>query len=200
MSLLVVLAASCGDDDGATSVSTGPQQTTATTTTVPAPTTVLMTVVPATVPADWSTYESSQFGYSIDYPPEWVVTPATAEWPPSGFPFPNGASVDRFGPTTTSTMWVYVSSVDLDQGLVARQELDVENPLACKLSNRHSIEIAGNPARHEEQFCFGRDYLIEVLAETDDRFYLIDIISSGSEITEAERATFEAMLESFQFA
>ena len=193
--LVIVLAASCGDDDDATSATAAAQPTTTVATTGIAST---APEAPATIPAEWSTYDSTRFEYSIKHPDDWVVTTATADWPGSGFPFPNGSSVDRFGPSETSTMWIFASSVDLEQGKAAAVELDQENQIACELSAWREIEVAGREARQQEQFCFGKDHLVEVQLKGDDRFYVLDIISSA-EITDTELAIFQAMLDSFQF-
>ncbi len=155
-----------------------------------------------TIPLEWTTYVSSRFAYSIDYPVDWVVTPATEDWPAAGFPFPNGVRTDRFGPTPTSKISVYVSSVPFEDGrdeVTLRNELDSENPMICEMSDRHEVTIDGVTGRQEDAFCLGTDYVIEVVVSNETRFYMIDMFSD-SPLDETDRATLDKFLATFRFA
>ena len=156
---------------------------------------------PSATSVAWTTFHSTRFAYSIEYPTDWVATPATEDWPVRGFPYPDSLSVDRFGPTRTSTTWVFASSVALAPGQVAAEriaELDGDNALACQLSPEHQIAVGGLTGRQQDFFCFAKDYGIEVIATAGGRFYQIDLISSAP-IDESLRATFDRFLASVEF-
>lgn len=149
----------------------------------------------------WAPFHSTRFAYSIEYPADWTVAPATEDWPVRGFPYPDSPSVDRFGPTRTSTTWVFASSVALAPGQVAAEriaELDGDNALACQLSPEHQIAVGGLTAREQDFFCFARDYGIEVIATAGGRFYQIDVISRAP-IDQSLRETFGRFLASVAF-
>lgn len=164
----------------------------------------------AAVPTDWTTYASSRFAYSIDYPTDWVVTPATKDWPSSGFPEPDGVAVDKFSPASNSTLSVSVSSGPLKAGEVAADriaELDAFNAPLCQVSRGPDITIDGVSARQEDLACVGTDFVIEVVAARDGRFYSIVLFSTGTreaasvtgQIRETNRGTFDRFLSSFRF-
>jgi hypothetical protein len=153
------------------------------------------------------TYVSSRFAYSIRYPPDWVVTPATQDWNDHHIPNPFGPAVDRFGVSPDSEVRVLVSSDPLGPGQTAAEriaQLDFINagegssPPACLVSDRHTITLDGSEARQESQVCFQTDRLIEVVVVRDGRFYLVDIIAPHV-LSQADRATFDQFLSSFRF-
>ncbi len=151
------------------------------------------------LPPDWKSYTSFRFAYSIDYPADWVVTPATSDWNFGGL-HPEGSNLDRFGLTPTG-IHVLVSStpVTAEQSSADRiAELDAIN-VACRLSDRHEITLDGVTARQEDFFCFGVDYGIEVVVAHETRHFQIDLFSK-TPIGGTDRATFERFLDSFRFS
>jgi hypothetical protein len=149
----------------------------------------------------WRTFSSDRFRYTIEYPADWVVTAAAEAWPADGWPDPKGDGVDRFGPTAASTTWTFVVSEELDPGETAadrRSELDGLNADICDVAGSRTVTVDGVEARMEEQFCFGADRVIETMAISGTRVYLIDWFSA-SDITDADRAIYEAILESVRF-
>lgn len=199
--LIAFILVSCGGS--AVSSSTSSAQSTATPATTAPIVTSSSTSVPSqeTIPPEWTTYVSSRFVYSIDYPVDWVVTPATEDWPAAGFPSPGGKRADRFGPISTSTIFVFVSSVPFDAGrdeITLRNELDLENPMVCEMSELHEITVDGVTGRQEDAFCFDRDHIIEVVVVNENRFYMIDMFS-GSPLSGTDRAIFDEFLASFRF-
>jgi len=167
----------------------------------PSPSPAPSSPAPSAPAVAWSAFHSTRFAYSIEYPADWVVTPATEDWPVRGFPYPDSLSVDRFGPTRTSPTWVFASSVALAPGQVAAEriaELDGDNALACRLQPEQQIAVGGLTAREQDFFCFAKDYGIEVIAAAGGRFYQIDLISS-TPIDGSMRATFERFLASVAF-
>ena len=199
-----ISTSSSGIQTSQTSVSTHTQTSLTLATTTPNATSSSSTSLPSeeTIPLEWTTYVSSRFAYSIDYPIDWVVTPATEDWPAAGFPFPNGVRTDRFGPTPTSTISVYVSSVPFEDGrdeVTLRNELDSENPMICEMSDRHDVTIDGVTGRQEDAFCLGTDYVIEAVVSNETHFYMIDMFSE-SPLDETDRATFDKFLATFRFA
>jgi len=177
--------------------------------TLPAPSPVTTSVAPTTVPTvsvpvGWSGYTSSRFGYSIQHPAEWTVTPATKDWPRSGFPILHGTSeLDRFAPGADSHVFVYVSSTanDIAQQAIADRSLAaVSGASTTRISDGHRITVGGATGHQEDQYCPGSQYdnVIEALVIKDHRFYQIDMLSE-SPFTEQQRLLFEQMLASFQF-
>jgi hypothetical protein len=70
-----------------------------------------------------------------------------------------------------------------------------DGPVRC----RPAVTVDGVTAREEDQYCFGRDYLIEVLVSNDIRLYLIDVLAHAP-LADADRARFDRFLASFKFA
>jgi hypothetical protein len=190
-----VLVLATGDDDsGESPAATLPTPS-------PAPTAAPTTTLAVAVPGGWSDYTSSRFGYSIQYPPEWTATPADEDWPVNGFPDPHGTGLDRFAPSADSPLFVYVSSTSNAAGQAALAEMALAANAGvsmCQISDGHQITVDGATAHQEDQFCFDRDYLIEVLVTSGERFYQIDMFSDGP-FTNDQRRVFDQMLASLRF-
>ena len=153
------------------------------------------------LPTAWTTFVSTRFAYSIEYPADWTATPATADWPAVGWPTPDGTAVDRLEPPGDVAGQVIVSSDELAPDDVAagrRAEIDQESALVCRISGTVSVSIDAVEGRRD-QVCFGSDHLIEVFVDHGGRIYLIDWFSKA-DISAADRALFDAMLARFTFA
>ena len=161
-------------------------------------------VAEATVPVDWATYTSERYAYAIDYPTDWIATPASQDWSADGFSYPDDPAIDKWVmPGATGNGWVlmFVSSVPLKAGESAKERiarLDSDNATQCQLADRRDATLAGEPARQEEGTCFGTDFISDVAAVHGDRFYLLYILS-GAPITAVGHATFDQFLSSFHF-
>ena len=159
------------------------------------------------MPPDWAAYESIRHAYTVRYPPDWIVTPATADWADHHPPFPFGKAVDRFRASPNSDSFVLITSdaSGPDQtGAERIAQVDFINageggPTACLSSDRHVIKLDGIDARQEDLVCFKTDHLIEVAVVHNDRLYLIDILASR-ELDQTDRTTFDQFLEAFRFA
>ena len=155
---------------------------------------------PATVPVDWTTYTSSRFAYTIDYPADWGLTPATLDWPSIGFP--DDANMDNLGPRPFGTQ-LFLSSLSLTGGKDAAAwtaELDSRTAGLCtELTNRHNITLDGVTARREDQYCSRTYHVIEVVTASGGRFYLIRFLTAAPSLTATDRATFDRVLASFRF-
>jgi hypothetical protein len=157
----------------------------------------------ATVPTDWTTYASTRYAYSVDYPTDWIATPASQDWPATGFSYPDDPAIDKWVKPAAGSDWVlmFVSSVPLKDGETAKERiarLDADNATVCQLSNRQDVTLDGATARQEEGMCFGSDYIREVAAVHDDRFYF-EYVLSGSPLSDTTLATFDLFLASFHF-
>lgn len=158
----------------------------------------------ATVPTDWATYRSPRYAYSVDYPTDWIPTEAQQDWPASGFSFPEDYAIDKWAAPPTSPNWIlmFVSSVPLKNGETSAQRiarLDADNATVCDLTNRRDVTLDGAKARREDGMCFGADYISEVAAIKNGRFYLVYVLSAEP-FTDTTLATFDHFLESFHFA
>jgi hypothetical protein len=200
----IALAACSGEesdaDADAAPVASAEEAATTTTNATTLPTTSTSTTLAplVSVPVDWTTITSSRFEYSLQHPPDWITIPATQDWPGTGFPNPFGKGVDRVAPSAESALFVFIASTTAEFGEMAKVQLDQETPLVCTLSDRHQIVVDGAEARQEDQFCFSRDYLIEVLVSNGERFYQIDMLSKAP-FTADERLLFDQLLASFKF-
>jgi hypothetical protein len=156
----------------------------------------------ASVPIDWTTYTSSRFAYTIDYPTDWTMTPAEVDWPAIDFPDKGGHEHDVFAEFSTAGR-LFVSSVPLKAGKTAANwltELDRWNAdHACQLSEPRTITIDGVDARQQEGVCMGTDHLIEVVMANDKRFYQINLFGSSGPFTDRDQGTFDRFLASFRF-
>ena len=160
-------------------------------------------VAEATVPVDWTTYTSPKYAYSIDYPTDWTATPASQDWPATGFSYPDDPAIDKWVmPPGDSWVLMFVSSVPLMTGETAKQriaKLDADNAQApCQLGHQTDVTVDGKTARQEDGGCFSSDFIREVAVVNNGRFYLIYILS-GSPLTDIGLATFDHFLGSFKF-
>jgi hypothetical protein len=148
----------------------------------------------------WQSHTSEDFAYTIDYQPDWTVTPARDPWPEGGWPNPSSHSVDRLGPASDDSLWVMVSSRELTAGETfadLRAELDTDNASICDVSNPRTVTIDGHEGRSEDQLCFGANHVIETFVSDGVRVYLIDWISPR-EVTQEERRVYDRMLASLR--
>ena len=152
----------------------------------------------------WTSYHSSRFAYTIDYPADWVATPATMDWPPTGFPSPmGGVDHDAFGPPSFGSP-VYVASIPLKAGMAAADwlvALDGEGAAHdCHMSAARTIVVDGVDARRREGVCMTTDQMIEVAMADDKRFYLIYMFGTpAGAFTDVDHATLDKFLASFKF-
>src|SRR5262245_18535118 len=127
----------------------------------------------ATVPVEWTTYTSPEYGYAIDYPTNWAATPAKKDWPSSGSSYPDDDAVDKSAaPTSDPWILMFVLSVPLAEGESADDriaKLDQENLGLCDLGNRHEVTIDGVAARQEDGKCFGRDFISQIAVVNSGR-------------------------------
>jgi hypothetical protein len=157
----------------------------------------------ATEPTEWTTYTSTRYGYAIDYPSDWIATPAAKDWPSTGESYPDDNAVDKWALPPGDPNWVlmFVSSVALSAGELPADriaKLDSDNAEFCQLSNRRDVTVGGVAARREDGMCFGSDYMDQVAVVNGDRFYLIYLLSAQP-FSETTLATFEHFLGSFEF-
>lgn len=154
------------------------------------------------LPAEWTTFVSTRFAYSIEHPTGWIETAAASDWPAVGWPAPDGDSSDRFEVPGDAPGQLTVSSDVLAADEVAsgrRAEIDQETALICRIGAFTSVMIDGAEGRQNDQVCFGRDHVIEVFVGHADRIYLMYWLSSA-EIPDTDRAIFTEMLKRFRFA
>jgi hypothetical protein len=155
------------------------------------------------VPTEWTTYTSTRYAYSVDYPADWIATPASQDWPAAGFSYPDDPAIDKWVKPAAGSNWVlmFVSSVPLKPGENAKERiarLDADNATVCQLAKRTDVTLDGKPARQEEGMCFGSDYIRQVAAVFKGRFYF-EYVLSGSPLSDTTLATFDRFLESFHF-
>lgn len=155
-----------------------------------------------TVPTEWTTYTSDRYGYAIDYPSDWIATPAAKDWPSTGESYPDDNAVDKWALPPGDPNWVlmFVSSVALSPDELPADriaKLDADNAQFCQLSNTRDVTIGGVAARREDGKCFGSDYMDQVALVNGDRFYLIYLLSAQP-FSETSLGTFEHFLGSFR--
>jgi hypothetical protein len=156
---------------------------------------------PPSLAVTWTPFASKRFAFSIEYPNDWTLTEGTADWPHTGWPDPDGHAVDRFSREPAGSGQVTVSSDVLAADEVAagrRAEIDQETALVCTISGQTTTTLDGVVANRQDQFCFGKDHVIDVFAEHGGRIYLIYWLSKN-DLTDADQALFAAMLARFHF-
>ena len=156
-----------------------------------------------TVPVNWTAYTSTRYGYAIDYPSDWIATPAKKDWPSTSQSYPDDDAIDKWALPPSNPNWVlmFVSSVALNPGEQPADriaKLDADNAEFCQLSNRRNVTAGGVAARREDGKCFGSDYMDQVALVNGSRFYLIYLLSATS-FSQTTMATFEHFLGSFRF-
>lgn len=158
----------------------------------------------ATVRIDWTTYTSERYSYAVDYPTDWLATPAVQDWPSNGDSYPTDSAVDKWALPPTNAIWVlmFISSVPLGEGQTPTEriaKLDADNAAQlCELANRRGIVIEEVTARQEHGMRFGSDYINQVAVVNAGRFYLIWLLSA-SPFTATSLATFDHFVGSFRF-
>ena len=156
----------------------------------------------AAVPTDWTSYTSSRFSYTMDYPAAWDAIPATVDWPPVDFPDKFANDHDVFQAFSTAAR-LTVASVPLKAGKTSTDwitQLDGWNlDHSCQISDTRTIKVDGVDARQQEGVCMGTDHLLEVVMADDSRFYQINLFGSSGPFTDADRGTLERALASFRF-
>lgn len=155
-----------------------------------------------TVPGAWTTYTSPRYGYAVDYPTDWKLTPATRDWPSDYGTYPDGNAVDGWdAPTFDPWIMMFVLSVQLSKGESAADriaKLDKDNAAACELGHRHDVTVDGVAARQEDGMCFQSDYISQIAVVHSGRFYFIYLLS-GSPFSDTTLATFNRFVASFRF-
>ena len=154
------------------------------------------------LPTEWTPFTSDRFAYSIEHPAGWTETPATTDWPTTGWPAPDSDAADRFHVPGSTSAQLSVSSDVLaaDEAAAGRRaEIDQESALVCQISGITPITVDGAEGRQNDQLCFGRDHVIEVFVDHGDRIYLIYWFSRAA-IPDTDRAIFAEALNRFTFA
>ena len=68
---------------------------------------------------------SERYAYSVDYPADWIPTPASQDWPATALSYPDDAAIDKWVKPGGGDQWVlmFVSSVPLQTGESAKERL-----------------------------------------------------------------------------
>lgn len=154
----------------------------------------------ATETTEWTTYTSDRYQYSIEYPSDWQMTPASRDWPAEGSSYPDDDAIDKWTAPSASPSWVlmFVSSVAMPGDETPEEriaKLDGDNANFCDLDHRRAVTVGAIAARREDGKCFGADYIDEVALINDGRFYLVYVLSAAP-LSAATAATFEHFFES----
>jgi hypothetical protein len=155
------------------------------------------------VHGDSTTYTSPHYGYAVDYPTTWMLTPAQRDSTAYEGSYPNGDVVNNWAaPTSDPWVQMFVLAQPLADGQTASvriAQLDAENAdNKCQLGNRRDVIIAGVAARQEDGMCFGSDYISEIAVVHSGTFYFVYLLS-GSPFSDASLATFDTFVKSFRF-
>jgi hypothetical protein len=143
---------------------------------------------------NWTTFTSPQYGYTVDHPTAFQVTPATEEWPLGEIVGNQEPWVDKFFAAVGQTTFVGIASQQLPEGitpedaLTAYQQQVAERGCAVPLEAWTETTFNGAPASRAEFAC-GDSPAVEFAWVNGDRGW---VISGNPDVV-------ELMLESFEY-
>ena len=133
---------------------------------------------PATSAANRTTFTSTQYGYSVEYPTPWSVVPATEAWTGDGFVGPEEPFVDRFFAPSSPT-FVLIAALpkpegSTDQAFAAEYMQRAAERTPCAVPLDAWTDAAGpTPARKRAEFeCDGSEG-VELIWIVGDSGYVI---------------------------
>jgi hypothetical protein len=159
----------------------------------------------ATPPLDLSTFTSSRYGFSIDYPTGWRVTQAAHDLGPKDIPWANGDQVDLIEGLETGTAPGQPTSGTLDLGAATLdpgttlEAFSNSAGLACGNGTGTPITIDGETGRIVEyKACYGVFHQWVTVIHAGRGYHLIWMNYPGSE--DYDRVVFQQILPTFRFA
>ena len=147
-----------------------------------------------TTPPNWTTFTSPQYGYTVDNPTAFQVTPATEEWPLEAVVGNSEPWVDRFFAPFGETTFVGIASQVLPDGLTPEaalagyQQQVAERLCAVPLDAWTDATVGDAPASRAEFAC-GDSPAVEYAWVNGDRGW---VISGNPDVV-------ELMLQSFEY-
>ena len=139
-----------------------------------------------------STFTSTQYGYSVEYPTPYAAVPATETWPADGQIGPEEPWVDRFFGPNSPSAFVLIAAQSRPEGATdeafrtAYKELVAERECPVPLDAWTDATVANGPAERAEFEC-GGSQAVE----------LIWIIGGTGYVISGEPAVVDLMAESF---
>jgi hypothetical protein len=147
-----------------------------------------------TTPPNWTTFTSPHYGYTVEHPIAFQVTPATEDWPLGAFVGNEEPWVDRFFAPFGQTTFVGIASRVLPEGMApdaamtAYAEQVAERLCAVPLDAWADATVGDVPARRAEFAC-GDSPALEYAWVVGDRGW---VISGNPDVV-------ELMLESLEY-
>jgi hypothetical protein len=142
---------------------------------------------------NWTTFTSPQYGYTVDHPIAFQVTPATEEWPLGEVVGNEEPWVDKFFAPVGQTTFVGIASQPLPEGmtpeaaLTAYEQQVAERLCAVPLDAWVDATVADAPARRAEFAC-GDSPAVEYAWVVGQRGW---VISGNPEVVELMLASLE---------
>lgn len=147
----------------------------------------------------WVSFVSDRHGYSLDLPPGWTFTPASADWPLGTYPVGGSPYTDALAGPGGSFPVIDIVSQPLAPDLSAEDFLawlDVENARFCKVEETEVVVVDGVGGRLQRQTCGYNAWEVALIAEK--RVTLIYWLGAPANRVE-ERAVLDAVLATFRF-
>jgi hypothetical protein len=130
------------------------------------------------IPPNWTTFTSPQYGYTVNHPTAFQVTPATEEWPLGAIVGNEEPWVDKFFAPFGQTTFVGIASQPLPEGitpeaaLTAYEQQVAERLCAVPRDAWADATVGDAPARRAEFAC-GDSPAVEYAWVVGDRGWVI---------------------------
>ena len=165
------------------------------------------TATPGAIPDSWKMFTSNKYSYSIGYPTDWKVTPATEllNIQSSGLPHTGQNTADTFErPDRTKKQIVEIAAQDFPDGttLDSWTSLNLQswkNSASCESAAQESVRVGGEPATLFTLKPCLAFYILHTVTVHGHTGFLAEWFSNpGNEAQ--DRATFRQMLATLNFA
>lgn len=135
----------------------------------------------------------------LSLPPDWIYTPATADWPVGEYATADAPYTDQFNKPPLQFPVVDIVTQPLPDGMTEAaflDWLDTENARFCTVEEDGETTIDGEDARLQRQTCGYNAW--EAAVFHDGRVYLVYWLGRPALLAE-ERPIMEEVLASFRF-
>jgi hypothetical protein len=154
---------------------------------------------PSPTPA-WQTFTSQRFGYSVSFPGDFVQINQSGGLPEDLFPGDQSDWADRFDEPRSHVPFLVVARATPQHPMTMAdvvESYDTQLSSTCTTSEPEAITVGGSAARFITARCLPYSWF-DVTVEHDGHLYVLQW-NSSSQALDADRATFERVLESFVF-
>lgn len=165
-------------------------------------------------PATWVPYTSERFGYTLDHPADWTISPSRFDWEPGtihseesqwpdelsdpeggynggGYTIYAGRQALEPGQTPESWAAQYITDKALDAGGVCGD---------ISTARYEPVDIDGETGQRIDMVCAGASFYTAAIVVHDGSAYLVAIATPSNSRDARAVELFDAVLASFRFA